>query len=325
MNDVEWHGSAARAVCLLLAVLSCTTEKPKYDYPAYVIARLRVSEQPMGPVLSPDGQYLLLTHWGATCQVYRIRTSDLAILDSVFVDGQPVGAAMLPDGSRTYIACYSRNRVAVLNNSDLSFAALIPVGVHPTRTLVSPDGKYVYVSHVEDSVMVISTESNTVVDTFPVFGKTWGMAFSPDDSFLYVPTGWDSALHVIRRWDNTEAGRVTGLLGPIDVVALPDGQHVYVTCMDGGYVAGIDVRELRVTQEIGIDGHPTGIAALPNGDYLYVSSFDGSATVVIRTSDNEIVRTIPVGGLPDYMAVSAAGDRVYVALKSGDELVVLGN
>jgi YVTN family beta-propeller protein len=83
----------------------------------------------------------------------------------------------------------------------------IPVGLHPSGIIASPHGKFVYLANANsDTVSVIDTRSDQVVDTIPCkpearlpFGSgANALALSPDGGTLYVANGTNNCVAVIR-------------------------------------------------------------------------------------------------------------------------------
>ncbi len=125
----------------------------------------------------------------------------------------------------------------------------ITVGGQPNKMLLNKDQSRLFVANGNsDSVTVIDTASNTVLETVPVlappatFANTTGLkganpnglALSPDEKTLYVTDGATNAVAVVGR-DPTQAtgARTLGLIPtgwyPTSVSTSPDGSYLYVT------------------------------------------------------------------------------------------------
>jgi len=117
-----------------------------------------------------------------------------------------------------------------------------------------------------DSVSVIDTATNTVVDTIIVGGIDadfpYAVAMHPDGGTLYV------SLHRV----STST--------PISSVAVVDIATRSQTLQIGGIYAAL-----------GLSVHPTG-------DHLYVVDGDLDAVLVVDTNTNTVVDTVPVGDGP---------------------------
>ncbi len=112
----------------------------------------------------------------------------------------------------------------------------------------------------------------------------------------------DSVIAVIRVGGDAQNG-----------VALPGGEHVYVTGGGSNEVYAICTRDNTVVATIRIPGAPTHITCTPNGRFVYVSSHDNYTVSVVRTCDNTVVAVIPVTGDAHGIACLPSGDYVYVA------------
>ena len=87
---------------------------------------------------------------------------------------------MTPDGSFAYVTKGLDNSVLVIDTSNNSVIATIPVGLFPIDIAITPDGRFVYVTNVNaGTVSVIDTQSNTVVTTITVGGILGGIAIAP--------------------------------------------------------------------------------------------------------------------------------------------------
>ena len=123
------------------------------------------------------------------------------MIDTVTVQELPHFLAVTPDGRRVYVGNSYSNTVSVIDTADDTVIATIPVGSndpyaggsYPQGVAVSPDGRKVYVanSYLANSVSVIDTSTNTVIDTIPVGNGPEGLAVTADGSKIYVANIWD--------------------------------------------------------------------------------------------------------------------------------------
>ena len=99
-----------------------------------------------------------------------------------------------------YIANLDSNDVSVIDTSNDTVLATVPVGSSPFGVAVKPDGTRVYVTNDSDNtVSVIDTSNNTVVATEGVGLEPAGVAVNPDGTRAYVTNSnsADSTLSVI--------------------------------------------------------------------------------------------------------------------------------
>ncbi|MEX0999561.1 MAG: IPTL-CTERM sorting domain-containing protein [Thermodesulfobacteriota bacterium] len=90
-----------------------------------------------------------------------------------------------------------------------------------------------------DTVSVIDTSTNTVINTIPVGMRPTGVAVTPDGMFVYVNNSNDGTVSVIRTSTNTVVDTVPVGMAPEGVAVTPDGMFVYVADFDDDTVSVI--------------------------------------------------------------------------------------
>ena len=126
----------------------------------------------------------------------------------------------------------------------------IDVGLQPADLALSPDGKLLYTANANaETVSVIRTEDDTIVETIPTSpapGKLAasspnGLAVAPDGGTLYVSLGGDNAIEVLAL-DAAAGGSApaTGIAGliptawfPLGVTLGKDAKTLYVANSKG--------------------------------------------------------------------------------------------
>lgn len=79
-----------------------------------------------------------------------------------------------------YVANLSSDNVSVIETSDNTVTATIPVGDRPFGIAIAPAGNFAYVTNFgSDTVSVIATTSNTVTATIAVGFQPYGVAITP--------------------------------------------------------------------------------------------------------------------------------------------------
>jgi YVTN family beta-propeller protein len=131
----------------------------------------------------------------------------------------------------------------------------IPVGLHPSGMVASPDGGFVYVANANsDTVSVIRTDTHAVAETIPCrsqgrlpFGSGCNaLALDPGGKTLYVANGTNNCLAVVRlgaracRPADAGAPQDSQLLGliptgwyPGAVLVSADGKRLFVANVKG--------------------------------------------------------------------------------------------
>ena len=133
----------------------------------------------------------------------------------------PLGVAVRPDGSRTFVASERDGVVLALDTSDpahITQLAAIPTGSRPTAVLLNRDASRLFVANSQsDTVSVIDTATDAVVGTVllrpgtsrgPANETPVNLALAPDGRTLYVPLADLNAVAVV----DVQALSLTGLV-----------------------------------------------------------------------------------------------------------------
>lgn len=139
---------------------------------------------------------------------------------------------------------------------------------------------------VSNTVSVINTTSNTVVDTIPVADGPSGIAVTPDGGHAYVTREGADAVSVIDTASNTVGDTTSVGVFPHSVALSPDGSRAYVTNFVGNTISVIDTTTNTVLgTAISVSGSPYGIAVSPDGQNAYVTHLvlNGTVSVVALT------------------------------------------
>jgi YVTN family beta-propeller protein len=192
---------------------------------------------------------------------------------------------------------------------------------------LSRDGAFLYVANeVENSVTVISTASNSVVDTMAGvisgtanFRGPIGIEVSPDDTRLYVLSN-GGAVEVFDRVNRTRVETV-----PLNVVqtrglaVTPDGARLYVSTYGSQSVKVVDLASSSVIATVPLPGNalPLTVEVTPDGRLVYVAAPFTNSVAVIDTQTNTLVTSVALGAAAYSLAIAPAGDFVYAVIGNG--------
>jgi len=223
----------------------------------------------------------------------------------------------LPDPI-AYVANYTSDNVSLINTTNNTLIATVPVGDGPFAVGVNPSGTRVYVAnYLSDNVSVIDTTYNsTVFATVPVGNQPHGLAVNPSGTRVYVTSQQDNTVSVIDTTNdnNTVIATVPGGSSPEGIAVNPSGTRVYVTNYDSHNVSVIDTNDNKVIGNVNVGSNPIAVAVNPSGTRVYVANdFSDNVSVIDTTNDNKVIATVPVGDGPRGVAVNPSGTRVYVA------------
>lgn len=180
-----------------------------------------------------------------------------------------------------------------------------------------------------NTVSVIDTSTNMVVDTVSTGDLPFDLAPSPDGSRMYV-TAKNTFLSEISTSINIVTQETDLERSATYIAVHPNGQSAYVANLfEGSFTVlttgGLTFPVRRAT----LGGIVSDLALSPDGRFLYIADvpnfpFDPAGFVwVYNTASNRFVAKIPVGAGPNDIAVSASGQLVYVANQLSNTISVI--
>lgn len=183
-----------------------------------------------------------------------------------------------------------------------------------------------------NTISVIETTTDTVVDTITVGTGPLGIAITPNGQRVYVTNRVDDSVSVIDTATNKVIVTIPVGNQPSMVAVTPDGIRVYVGNSADNTISVIDTRSNTVIDLITLESGsipidvPFGItiANTPVGIRAYVAN-KGDNTVLEIDADpnsptfNTVIDTITVGISPTDVAITPDGTTLYVTNElSGD-------
>ncbi len=177
---------------------------------------------------------------------------------------------------------------------------------------------------IGNTVSVIDTITNTIVDTITVGTMPSGITFNPSGTLAYVTNYNDEnsipllgSVDIIDTASKTIVGSITVGNGPADIQLNPAGTIAYVANYISNTVSVIDIATNTVVKTINVGVNPTAVAFDPSGKFAYVPNANSNTVSVIKVSNHTVVRTITGFDEPFIAAMNPAGTRLYVT-NSGD-------
>jgi YVTN family beta-propeller protein len=186
-------------------------------------ATIRVGAYPHGERPSPDGRWVYVANMKGTT-VSAISTSTGRQVAAIQVGKAPVQVAFSPDGNYAYVSLNGENAVGKIDVTSRRLVAKTAAGSGPVQTFVTPDGKYLLVADQ-------------------------GSATKPARTLTVIDTG------TFRRVASIETG--TGAHG---IAVDPSSAYAYVTNVDDGTVAVVDLHSLAVVAHVRVGKEPNGIS-----------------------------------------------------------------
>lgn len=271
------------------------------------LAKEPVKKSWLGLALSPDGSRVYLAGAGGrNVLVYRLEgdrfTAEEPIslrgaADAPKADATPSGLAVSADGRSLWAARILLNDVVRVDLGSRTLAASAPVGVHPYRPMLSPDGKLVAVSNWGDaSVSLLDAATGRAVATVKTADHPSDLLFTPDGRTLFVAQSNRNLVAAVDVASGSVVRQISVALGPDgpgtpSAEALPDGST------------------------------PNALALAPDGRTLFVANADDDAVAVVDVGpDLRGARTrgfVPSGWYPAALALSRDGKTLWVANAKG--------
>lgn len=264
----------------------------------------------LGMTWSPDGHSLYVSGGNATGAkkiaqsagpIYEFRYENGRLSDKPVneyletIDPTKVwwsGVAVIPGKHLLYAANRGTglgpSNVVVFDLKTRAIVTRIPVEINPYETVLTPDGKRLFVSNwSSESVSVIDTETNKVIRTLHVGMNPNDMKLSRDGR-LFVACSNDNTIHVIDTKSLQLLERLSTTLTPL----APEGSTPDSLLID-------DRRQI-----------------------LFAANADNNSIAVIRISNREhssVRGFIPTGWYPSAMTLADHGNTLYIGNSKGEE------
>jgi YVTN family beta-propeller protein len=268
----------------------------------------------VGVAFSPDGGTIYVGGGPSNdVKIFKATNGAFAADGTIPVSGgpQPSGLSLNADGSRLYVALNLTHEVLEIDTAARKLLARVQAGIYPYTTVVSTDGRKVYVSNwggkvpgptdftdgqnpvvvdrrtgipVSGTVSVLDTASNAIVKHIDVGLHPTGMALSPSGDRLYVTNANSDTVSVI----NTASDTVARTL---------------------------HVGETGPEQQPILGSAPNAVAVSPNGQTLFVANGAQNAIAVVdadASGDDAVRGLIPTGWYPTAVALDASGGQLVV-------------
>lgn len=218
-------------------------------------------------------------------------------------------------GSRAAAPQAYANSLWAIDARDGSVVARVPVGEGPTHPVVSPNGRWVYVTNTDgDSVSVIDTELWEVVGIIPDLPEPHDGAVSPDGSFLYLATSGSGTLTVVETKTREVVQSVPVGRKPRGVVTGGrNGDIIYVTNKEDGTLSVIEAPTGPVLSTVFVGRGAHAIRVSPDGAMIYVALSGEDSVAVLDSDPLRVLDKIPVGRAPEQIDLSRDGRRLFAS------------
>ena len=208
------------------------------------------------------------------------------------------------------------------------------LGDLPLNIAVSNSKKFAAVTNngvSAHSIMLIDVKSERVIDSV-IIPKAWyGLAFSPDDQFLYAAGGHDNKIvryEIIQNKLSKKDEIVLGAVWPNRVA--PSGitfdskrQKIYVVTRDNRTLYVIDAKTQKIEKQFGLDGEAYMSVLSTDAKELYISCWGCDHVLVFDLNMQAWKTPIKVGDNPNEMLISPNGQQLYVCNANDNTVSVI--
>jgi YVTN family beta-propeller protein len=201
----------------------------------------------------------------------------------------------------------------------------IRVGYNPVGSVMTAEGKYVYVANsTSNSVSKIDTSTLNVVSTIQMDGSPVWIAICEPAEKVCVTAREGRSLSLIDQKGNYLSATIDLPHVPEKVVVHPTRKIAYVGSGEASYIMVVDLERKRIVKNIITSSECIGLAITPDGKFVYVSTrADRYNLQIISTEDQSVVTRKDVGSNPSAIAMGPKGEYAYVANRGSDDVTVI--
>jgi DNA-binding beta-propeller fold protein YncE len=289
---------------------------------------------PMSAILSKDGRFLLVLNGGyKPPSISVLDTKDGHEIGRTRVADAWLGLALSPDGKTLWVGGGSQAAIFEFKldeNGQLNPTRTFELVKPADRTYrdfigdvaVAPDGHLLYACDLyHDSIVVVNTQSGTILDRFKTGRRPYRILFHPDGKSFFVTSWADGSMIHHQTSDGSELQTLRVGAHPTDMVwrdrAEEEGDdagwkaRIFVSAANTNnvYAAAVsDSGQLRAVETINISStplHPLGmtpsaLALSADKSKLYVVCSDANAAAVVDVTESAATCWVsfPPAGIP---------------------------
>lgn len=240
------------------------------------------------------------------------RTS-FAFLTVIFLYAFPASGGQ---GGILYVVHTVPNTVSIFDPELMKLMRTISVGLEPLSVAVSPDARWLAVSHRvggeerPDIIWIIDREKEEVAGKVEIYltryrerGESY-LLFSIDGGKLYAVEGGTGFLDVVRTSDWRLIKKVSLGIHPQNPLLSNDGKRLYVPNLYSKEILIVDTEKDVVVDSLKIDGLPSAIALSEDEKTLYIADAENHRVIFIDAASRNVIKTVSVGTFPQNIILA---------------------
>ncbi len=239
----------------------------------------------------------------------------------VFLDAPGHDWALSHNQRGLFVSVPGQNHVAVVDTDSWKVMAKIPVA-KPTRTVLQPDGHYLWVSYQDGpqaGVAVIDTQTLQVIRQIPTGQGPHTLTFDQDSQLSFVANRNAHTVSVIDVRTLTKKKDLPTGEKPVWLDYSATAQVVYVSHRGGG-IAAIDVQQADLIARIPTQPGLGQVGFTPNGRFALAVNTEQNILHIVDVATNRILQSGEVETGPEEIAFS---DEVAYIRHRGSETVLM--
>jgi len=219
------------------------------------------------------------------------------VIATVTVGRYPGPLAMHPTQPRLYVGNRADRSISVLDTGANQHAlpAPIPVGHDPVLLALSPDGNRLTAADQNDTLSVISTQTNDRLTTLQIPGRSsiQQILSSRDGTLLLVLVNRDASgpvgrVYLLRADNHTQVGQFLVGRTPQVMIEHPERPLLYVVNQATDDVTVLDLSKLALADTISVGRTPVDAALSKDGATLWVVNQSDRSLVSVATATDQL-------------------------------------
>jgi DNA-binding beta-propeller fold protein YncE len=246
-------------------------------------------------------------------------------VSTFFSGGKNINSALNTNNYTLYIAT-NTNNVVVYSIATNSTITTINIGEPQAGIVYVPLTDTMYVSSASSTnTFVIDCSSNTIIATIVGADIGFGMAFNPNNNFLYGVGA--SSVYVINVVTNTIEANILGFNTAFGISINTDNNLAYVTNSGSDNIFIVNCSNntlLGTTITLNPASSPRSIVYNQNNNLIYVANFGTSSVAVCNPSTNTLLfdvtlipNTQPL--LPFDLALNVITNELFITSNGNEE------
>ena len=230
------------------------------------------------------------------------------------------------NGDRIFVSMPSVNQVAAIDSLTFRMISNIKAGGKPSRIVLQPDGKYLWVANdeadgpAESGVTVIDTTTFLVVAHIPT-GKGHHEIAVDENQNVYVSNQQDGTVSVINGEKLAKVKDIPVGKTPVAMAYSARSKSVYAASRDDGKITVISAEDQAVSGTLAEKPGLTALAITPDGRWGFVANGTEDRVSLFDVSSGKFTQQYKVGRSPDQLAFTVS--YVYVQSRESETISLI--